>query len=102
MAEPVYLLVLGKGYSEAWHRLSESERSALWARVQEVDRRAGMELVLACDSRWSDEAVKMWAVLKYPDMETYQQKVRELEAMEWWRYFSARTILGTEMEPETE
>lgn len=102
MSAPVYLLVIGNGYSEAWYRLSKSERDALWARVQDVDRRAGMELVVACDSRWADEDVKMWAVLKYPDMDAYQEKVRELEAMEWWRYFSARTILGTEMEQQAE
>jgi hypothetical protein len=28
-------------------------------------------------------------------MEAYQKKVEELERLEWWRYFSAKTLLGT-------
>ena len=31
-------------------------------------------------------------------MEAYRQKVAELEKLNWWRYFSAKTILGTAME----
>jgi hypothetical protein len=31
-------------------------------------------------------------------METYQKKVEELEKLDWWRYFSAKTILGTKIE----
>jgi hypothetical protein len=30
-------------------------------------------------------------------MEAYQKKVAELEALNWWRYGSAKTILGTKM-----
>ena len=40
----------------------------------------------------------LWGVGEYPSMEAYQQKVAELEALEWWRYFSGKTILGTKME----
>ena len=39
-----------------------------------------------------------WGVLEYPDMESYLKKVEELEKLKWWRYFSAKTILGTKME----
>ena len=98
MSESVYLLVLGQGYTEAWHQMSKEEQDELWSKVEEVDKRAGARWVVACASRWADEAVPVWAVLEYPSMEAYQQKVKELDELNWWRYFSARTILGTKMD----
>ena len=37
-------------------------------------------------------------MIEYPNMETYQEKVKELEKLDWWRYFSGKSILGTKME----
>ena len=98
MAKPIYVLVLGKGVTEAWHQLSKEEQDSLWSKVQEVDKRAGGKWLILCNSRWADEELFDWGVLEYPDMDAYQQKVTELEELNWWRYFSARTILGTKME----
>jgi len=95
MSAPVYLLVLGKGFTEAWYQLSKEERDGLWAKVVEIDKRAGITPHISCNSRWADEEIMLWGVAEYPSMEAYQQKVAELEAIEWWRYFSGRTILGT-------
>jgi hypothetical protein len=97
MSEPIYLLVLGKGWTEAWYQLSEDEQKALWARVEEIDQRAGAIWKIACDSRWADEEIYDWVVIEYPNIEAYRQKVAELEKVNWWRYFSAKTILGTKM-----
>ncbi len=97
MAKPVYLLVLAQGWTEAWHQLSKAEQDALWAKVEDVDRRAGAQWILFCNSRWADESIFDWGVIEYPDMDAYQQKVEELEKLNWWRYFSAKTILGTKM-----
>jgi hypothetical protein len=67
----------------------------LWARVEGVERRAGSNWLILCDSRWADEGVFDWGVLKYPDMDSYQLKVSELEKLNWWRYWSSsRTLLG--------
>jgi len=98
MPKPVYLLVMGQGHTEAWYQLSKEEQNKLWSTVEEVDKRAGGKWVILCNSRWADEALFDWGVLEYPDMEAYQQKVEELEKLNWWRYFSAKTILGTKME----
>ena len=97
MSKPIYLLVLGTGLTEAWHQLSKAEQDDLWAKVEAVDQRAGAKSLIMCNSRWADESIFDWGVIEYPDMDAYQQKVRELEALNWWRYFSARTILGTKM-----
>jgi hypothetical protein len=98
MSKPVYLLVLAQGFTEAWYQLSKEEQDKLWSQVQEVDKRAGVNWLISCDSRWADESVYGWAVLEYPDMDTYQKKAKELGELSWWRYFSAKTILGTKDE----
>jgi hypothetical protein len=98
MSQPVYLLVMGKGLTEAWHQLSKEQQDNLWSKVKEVDARAGAKWLIVCNSRWADEAIYDWGVIEYPDMEAYQEKVKELEKLDWWRYFSAKTILGTKME----
>jgi hypothetical protein len=95
---PIYHLVLGQGFTEAWYQLSQDERDALWAKVEEAEQRAGSRWVILCDSRWADESVFDWGVLEYPDMEAYRTKVAKLEKLSWWRYWtSSRTILGTRM-----
>jgi hypothetical protein len=98
MSKPVYLLVIAKDFTQAGYQLSEEERQNLWSKVQEVDKQAGAKFIISCNSRWADEEISGWGVLEYPDMETYWKKVEELEKLDWWRYFSAKTILGTKME----
>ncbi len=95
MSKSVCLLVLAQGFTEAWHQLAKEEQDSLLSNVEAVDKRASAKWLIRCNSRWADEAIFGWAVLEYPDMDTYQQKVAELEKLNWWRYFSAKTILGT-------
>lgn len=98
MSTPVYLLVLAQGYTEAWYQLSEEEQKNLWAKVGEIDKRAGAKFHVFCNARWADENLLAWGVIEYPSMEALEQKVKELDAMNWWRYVSVKTILGTKME----
>lgn len=95
MAKPIFMLVLGYSYTEAWYQLSETEREQLWDQVLEIDARAGAKTMLWCDSRWADESVLAWGVLEYPDLDSYQRKVTELEELGWFRYMSTKTVLGT-------
>jgi hypothetical protein len=97
MSKPVYKLVLGKGFTEAWYQLSKEEQINLWAKVEETGKRAGAKWLIACNSRWADEEIYDWVVIEYPDMEAYQKDVEELEKLNWWRYWSCKTILGTRM-----
>jgi hypothetical protein len=57
MSTPIYLLVLGKGVTEAWYQLSKEEQDALWAKVQAIDERAGGKWVILCNSRWANEEI---------------------------------------------
>jgi len=95
MSKPIYVLVFGGGWTEAWYQLSKEEQNSLSSKVQEIDKRAGAKWLIACDSRWADEEIAGWAVMEYPDIEAYQKQVEELEKLDWWRYFSAKSILGT-------
>ena len=36
MSTPIYLLVLGKGFTEAWYQLSKAEQDDLWARWRKL------------------------------------------------------------------
>ena len=102
MSTPILLLILGQGFKEAWYQLSEEEQENLWKRAQEIDRKAGAVWRILCDSRWDDESVANWGVIEYPDIDAYREKVAELEKIDWWRYWSCKTILGTEMDlPQT-
>jgi hypothetical protein len=98
MSKPVYLLFYVKGYTEAWYQLSKEEQEKLWSKAEEIGNSNGAKLLIACNSRWADEGTLAWGVEKYPDIETYQQKAEEYEKLEWWRYFSVKSILGTKME----
>ncbi len=98
MSTPIFLLVLGEGFTEAWYQLSKQEQDDLWAQVQEVDRQAGGVWRIACDSRWADESLFDWGVIEYPDFDAYRQKVAGLEKLNWYRYWSCKTILGTQMD----
>ena len=99
MSTPMYLLVLGQGFTEAWYQLSKDEQEDLWAKVEQIEQRAGSSWLILCDSRWADEAVFDWAVIEYPDMDAYRGKVAELEKLNWWRYWSSsKTILGTKID----
>jgi hypothetical protein len=98
VSTPVFLLVLGEGHTEAWYQLSKEEQDDLWAKVQEVDRRAGAVVHIVCDSRWADESLLDWVVIEYPDFDAYRRKVAELEELNWYRYWSCKTILGTKVD----
>jgi len=94
MANPVYLLVLSIGPTEAYHQLSKEEQTNLWSKWEEIEKRAGSKLIVGCDSRWANEEYINWGAVEYPDMDKYLQKVAELEKINFWRYWSAKTILG--------
>ena len=73
-------------------------RTTCRRRLRKIDRRAGSNWQILCDSRWADEGVFDWGVLEYPDIDAYRVKVAELEKLNFWRYWSSNTILGTKMD----
>ncbi len=98
MSEPVYVLGLGQGFTDSWYQLTKEEQDELVAKVNAIDERAGKKWVIACDSRWADLSTPAWFVHEFPSMEAYQQRVKEVDKIDWWRYWKVKTILGTKMD----
>jgi hypothetical protein len=98
MSATVYKLVIFKGYKEAWYQLSKEDQDRVWAEVEAADKQAGGEIVLFCDSRWADEAVAGWGVVRYSSIEGVQHFAAQ--DLEWWRYAVTETFLGTEERPD--
>ena len=97
MSKPVYVNYCVQGLTEAWYRLSKEEQDNLAAKIKEIDKSLGCKELIICDSRWADEGTLIWGVSEYPDMDAYQKKIEEFEKLNWNRYYSAKTILGTKM-----
>ena len=97
MAQPIYKSWFAK-YTEAWYSLSQGEQNALSAQNEASMKKVGGELVLFCFSVSSEEWGG-WGVEKYPSFEALQQRQQDLMAMNWFRYFDAKTYLGVEMPP---
>jgi hypothetical protein len=51
--------------------------------VEEAGKSTGEKWLIACNSRWADEAILDWIVIEYPDMDAYQKNVETLEKLEW-------------------
>jgi hypothetical protein len=97
MSKPIFAYFCVSGFTEAWYQLSKEEQDTMWAKSEEINKRHRAKLLIACDSRWADEGTVVWGVEEYPDIDAYQEKAAEYEKLNWWRYFSVKSILGTKM-----
>ena len=95
MAQPIYKLFLAKP-SEAWHRLSEDEQNSLATKLGEAFESVGGKRPIQCNSAWASEQWPFWGVEQFPDIEAVQKYTELLSELNWFRYFEATTVLGTE------
>ena len=93
MGKSVYELVQFK-FKEAWYALSQDERDELWAKVMELNEKAGAKVVISCHSTWSSNRWQWFMVKEYPSIETLQQHYADLDQIDWYRYGEAETSLG--------
>ncbi len=98
MSKPVYLLFQVHGFTEAWYQLSKEEQNNLWSKSEEIDKSIGAKRSSRAILVGQMRAALFWGVEEYPDMDAYQKNIEELEKLEWWRYISAKSILGTKWE----
>ena len=95
-AEPIRVLIMAKGFTEAWYQLSDAEQQSLWVRLQAISEGVGAKWLVRCDSRWANEEYLFWGVLEYPTLGACRQAIAENENEGWYRYVVATTLLGTE------
>ena len=96
MAEPIRVLVMIKGFTEAWYQLSDAEQESWWDRLQAIGEGVGAKFLVQCDSRWANEEYAFWGVLEYPTLDACKQAIAENEKQGWYRYVVATSLLGTE------
>lgn len=97
MSKPVYQYWCIQNFTEAWYQLSKEDQDNLFSKIGEIDKRVGAKNLIVCNSRWADEETVVWGVTEYPDMDACQEATEQVEKIEVFRYFSAKTILGTKM-----
>ena len=98
MAQAIYHLWQAKP-TEAWHQLSRAEQDKLFAQGDEARAKVGGKTIVACASGWASEQWPFWGVEQYPDIEAVQKHTELLNAVNWFRYFESKTLLGTEAQP---
>lgn len=95
MSERIYKSFIGKA-TEAWFKLSKEEQDSLLAEnVATVEKVGGKQIVL-CACRWSTEKWEFFGVEEYPSMEAILERSKLTNQQNWFRYFEARSTLGTE------
>ena len=95
MAQPVYKNWFAR-YTEAWYKLTPDEQNALMAANEASIQKVGGESLIFCFSV-SDEEWNGWGVEKYPSFEALQQRQLDLFAMNWSKYFDAKSYLGVDL-----
>jgi hypothetical protein len=99
MTGPVYKMFYAR-WTEAWYQLSQEERSALFAKMEETGGRLGAKQVLVCDSSWNSEKWLFWGVEEYPSMEALQEYSQCLAELNWFRYCESEILLGSKVPTE--
>ena len=99
MAGPIYKMFYLR-MKEAWFQLSQEERDALFARIDEAMKSVGGKSMLTCESSWNSEKWWYWGVEEFPSMEAVQEYARLLAEVEWFRYCDSESLLGTQMQPD--
>lgn len=98
MSGPIYHLWIVHGFHEAYYQLSQEGHDRFWANAGDVPRSVGAKSILACDSRWCNEAISAWGIDEYPDLLAVQKAARLHEENQHFRYIRSESILGTKIE----
>ena len=99
MAGPIYKLWMAK-FTEAWYQLSQEEQSSLLAKVNEALEQVGGKRSIYCESAWSSEQWLGFGVEEFPDIEAVQKHTALLNELNWPRYITSMTLLGTSPESQ--
>jgi hypothetical protein len=97
MSKPIFKMFMARP-SEAGYQLSQEERDNLFAKHDELIEKLGIKSTITCDSSWASDQYNFWGVEEYPDMDAVMEFHAGLDALNWFRYFDAVTLLGTRME----
>lgn len=94
MPNPIRKLYIVRRYTEAYYRLSDSERDAVGGTIFPADAEVGGRSLLNCKSRWGNEAIPYWGVVDYPNVQAVQNMAEIFEKRNGYRYAETETYLG--------
>ena len=97
MGKPVYK-TFKVGWSEAAYALSDEEREAILAKVNDALEAVGGKRVVMCDSSWASDRWRSFGVEEFPNIEAVQKHAQLLDEIDWHRYIEADTLIGTAWE----
>jgi hypothetical protein len=101
MTTRIHKLCLIRGFTEAYHQLSEDERAKLWQQVEEVLKNAGVKSSgPTYNCRWSNDKYHSFFILEYPNIEAAMADTAGVEEVGLFRYIVSETILAV-AEPES-
>ena len=95
MAQRIVKLCLIRGYTEAYHQLSEEDQGKLWAQVDEVLTGLGVKMLGPYyNCRWSNDKYASFFLLEYPNIEAAIADTAGVEKAGLFRYIVSETILA--------
>ena len=99
MSKTIYKFCLIRGYTEAYHQLTEEAKKAFWDEAGKAIRAAGAEMLGPYyDCRWSNDKYDLWFTMKYPNVESAIADTDGVRKAGLFRYLVSETILGIEQE----
>jgi len=85
-------------FNEAWYQLSAEEQQDRLAKVGAALEQVGGKPLVICDSEWSNEQWQVFGVEEFPDIEAVQKHTGLLRELNWARYLTSVSTLGTKLE----
>ena len=85
-------------FTEAWYQLSAEEQSQRLGKVQAALEQVGGKPVVTCETGWSNEQWQVFGVEEFPDIEAVIRHTKLLNELNWGRYLTSVSTLGTKLE----
>ena len=85
-------------FNEVWYQLSREEQNQRLAQVGGALEQVGGKAVLLCESGWANEQWQAFGVEEFPDIEAVQKHTKLLNELDWNRYMTSVSLLGTKFE----
>ncbi|MEZ4619856.1 MAG: hypothetical protein R2867_30740 [Caldilineaceae bacterium] len=97
MSQKIYKLCLVRGYTEAYHQLSEEEKQQFFEEQREVFEGTGAKPITPLmNCRWATDKYRTFFVLEYPNLDAAIADTKGVEKIGMFRYLVSETILGIE------
>jgi hypothetical protein len=99
MDTPITKLCLIRGFTEAYHQLTETERTELWDEVNAGIEKVGAKMAGPYyNCRWSNDKYATFFLMEYPNTEAAIGDTAACEEANLFRYMISETILGIPQE----